>query len=225
MQIDIISDTVCPWCYIGKRKLEKALWDFKMDFPAEPLDVTWRPYMLDPTIPHEGVERKAYMAKKFGGGERSKQAAAAIIGAGKLEGINFAFDKIEKSPNTMDSHRLIQWAGTAGVQHEVVSDLFAAFFELGLDIGDADVLVDIAEKNGMDADLVRDLLAKEADYEQIRQEIMSAQEMGITGVPAFVIDQKFSIPGAQEPETILRVLTRVMSNREKRAAEAAEGAE
>jgi len=159
MQIDVVSDTVCPWCFIGKRRLDRAL-AMRRDVRAE---VFWRPYRLDPTIPKEGVDRKAYLKAKFGDGPRNSAMGDALRSEGVSEGITFAFDKIARTPNTLDSHRLIRWAGGQGVQNDVVERLFSAYFLEGRDIGDAAVLTDVAKDAGMDFNLVSELLARDAD--------------------------------------------------------------
>ncbi len=206
MQLDVISDTVCPWCFIGKRRLDKALtaWDRK----DVSIDVNWRPYQLDATIPAEGVDRAKYYERKFGT-ERAKEAGKMIAELGEMEGIHFAFDRIERSPNTLDSHRLVKWAGSAGVQLDAVELLFKRYFEEGEDIGKAEVLVEVASDIGMDGDLVRDLLASDADRKHIEYEDHMAREMGITGVPCFLFENKFSVVGAQDVETLTKVFTRV----------------
>src|ERR1700691_2206349 len=154
MQIDVVSDTICPWCFIGKRRLARAL----AERPDVEFDVRWRAFRLDPTIPPEGVERRAYLKAKFGDGERPKAMSEAIRAAGEGEDIAFAFERIARTPNTIDSHRLIRWAGNEGLQDEVVEALFKAYFEDGRDIGNLDILVEIAGETGMDTALVADLL-------------------------------------------------------------------
>ncbi|MGK2739753.1 DsbA family oxidoreductase [Tepidicaulis sp. LMO-SS28] len=213
MKLDVISDTVCPWCYIGKKRLERAL----AESGRTDVEITWRPFRLDPTIPPEGVDRKAYIERKFGP-DRAKAAGETIRETGAQDGIDFAFDKIERSPNTIDSHRLIQWAGTAGVQDEVVNLLFKRYFEEGADIGNHDVLLGVAEEAGMDANLVRDLLASDADVKRVEYEDYQARQMGITGVPCFLFEGKFAITGAQDVETLIRVFDRVEMKIKEEAA-------
>ena len=157
MKLDVVSDTVCPWCYIGKKRLDQAL---EMH-GGEGITLVWRPFQLDASIPQGGVDRKTYMEKKFGT-ERAKEVGNTIREFGNAVGIDFRFDLIEKSPNTMDSHRLIRWAGTAGCQNEMVDTLFRRYFEQGEDIGSHEVLIDAAGEVGMDTDIVRDLLSKDA---------------------------------------------------------------
>jgi predicted DsbA family dithiol-disulfide isomerase len=206
MQIDIVSDTVCPWCFIGKRRIERAM----ALRPDVTFDVFWRPYRLDPTIPREGVDRRAYLKAKFGDMPRSSAMGEAIRSEGAGEGIEFAFDKIAKSPNTLDSHRLVRWSASAGVQNAVVERLFRAYFIEGRDIGDAAVLASVATDAGMDGELVASLLTGDADLESVEREAGLANEMGITGVPTFIFDSKFMISGAREAELLVRVIDRAL---------------
>jgi len=202
MQIDIVSDTVCPWCFIGKRRIERAM----ALRPDVSFEVFWRPYRLDPTIPREGVDRRAYLRAKFGDTPRSSAMGDAIRSEGAGEGIEFAFDKIAKSPNTLDSHRLVRWSASAGVQDQVVERLFRAYFIEGKDIGDAAVLAAVAADAGMDGELVASLLASDADLESVEREAGLANDMGITGVPTFIFDSKLMISGAREAELWARVI-------------------
>ena len=202
MQIDIVSDTVCPWCFIGKRRIERAM----ALRPDVSFEVFWRPYRLDPTIPREGVDRRAYLKAKFGDTPRSSAMGDAIRSEGAGEGIEFAFDKIAKSPNTLDSHRLVRWSASAGVQDEVVERLFRAYFIEGKDIGDATVLAAVAADAGMDGELVASLLGSDADLESVEREAGLANEMGITGVPTFIFDSKLMISGARDAELLARVI-------------------
>jgi|SRR5512135_1913401 predicted DsbA family dithiol-disulfide isomerase len=206
MQIDIVSDTVCPWCFIGKRRIGRAM----AMRPDVGFEVFWRPYRLDPSIPREGVDRRAYLKAKFGDTPRSAAMGDAIRSEGKSEGIEFAFDKIAKSPNTLDSHRLVRWAASAGVQDEIVERLFHAYFIAGQDIGDAAVLSALAANAGMDGELVAALLAGDADLESVEREAGLANEMGITGVPTFIFDGKFMISGAREPELLVRIIDKAL---------------
>jgi predicted DsbA family dithiol-disulfide isomerase len=205
MQIDIVSDTICPWCFIGKRRLERTL-DGRPDLNFH---VQWRPFRLDPTIPKEGVERKAYMRAKFGDGPDIAQRGEAIRLLGEKEGIAFDFSRIARTPNTTDSHRLIRWAGTAGVQNTIVEALFSAYFEEGRDIGDPAILEWIAAQAGMDSDLVRELLSQDADRELVEREDAFARRMGIQGVPAFIFANKYLVSGAQDSDTLMQVIDKV----------------
>ena len=216
MQIDVVSDTVCPWCFIGKRRLDRAL-AMRPDIEAQ---VFWRPYRLDPTIPKEGVDRKAYLKAKFGDGPRNSAMGDALRSEGASEGIAFAFDKIAKTPNTLDSHRLIRWAGGQGVQGDVVERLFSAYFLEGRDIGDAGVLTDVAREAGMDSALVGELLATDSDLAVVEREAGMANQMGISGVPTFIFDSRFMISGAREPEILAKIMDRALQAQQQAAGSA-----
>src|SRR5215472_15015674 len=206
MQIDIVSDTVCPWCFIGKRRLERAM----ALRPGVEFNVQWRPYRLDPTIPREGVDRRAYLKAKFGDGPRTQSMGDVIRAEGSGEGIEFAFEKIERSPNTLDSHRLIRWAGSAGVQNEVVERLFSAYFLEGRNIGNREVLLGVAREAGMDTEIVSRLFDGDADADLIEREDRLAHEMGISGVPTFIFENRFMLSGAREPEVLVRVIDKAV---------------
>lgn len=205
MQIDIVSDTVCPWCFIGKRRLEKAL----VLRPDITFDIRWRAYRLDPSIPAEGVDRKQYMEAKFGNNPNRQAMQDALLKAGENEGIAFAFDRIARSPNTLDSHRLIRWAASAGVQNEIVERLFEAYFEDGRDIGNPDVLTEVASDAGMDSATVADLLEQGTDRELIENEDALAHRLGISGVPTFIFENKYMVSGAHDPEQLVKVIDTV----------------
>src|ERR1700761_1153896 len=206
MQIDVISDTVCPWCFIGKRRLARAL----EQRPNVAFDVRWRPYQLDPTVPKGGHDRKAYMRAKFGDDPMKIVEMHKLIAAeGAKDGIEFDFAAIDRRPDTLDSHRLIRWAEDHGVQDDVVERLFIAYFENGEDIGDIRVLADIADLCGMDGVEVAELLESDADVAMVEREDQIAHEMGVTGVPAFIFGNKLAVSGAREPEMLLSVIDRV----------------
>lgn len=194
LQIDVVSDVMCPWCYIGKRRLESAIAGAELT-----LDIRWRPFQLDPTLPAGGKDRKIYLAEKFGSIERARELYENIRAAGEEENIPFAFDRIAVSPNTLDAHRLIRWAGDvdAAMQDRVVEALFKAYFVLGKHIGDHGTLVRIAKEAGMDADLVAEFLAGEADRDLVTDDIAQAQAMGVSGVPTFILANKYTLVGAQ----------------------------
>jgi len=202
MQIDFISDTVCPWCFIGKRRLGRAM----AQRPDILFDVRYRPYRLDPTIPKGGLERKAYLAAKFGENGGIEEAQRVIAAEGAKEGIEFDFAAIQRAPNTLDSHRLIRWAAMTGAQDEVVERLFAAYFENGEDIGDIRVLADIADVSGMDGAQVADMLESDQDLTLVEREDGLAREMGVTGVPAMIFANKVAVSGAREPEVLTMVI-------------------
>ena len=199
--IDVVSDVVCPWCYLGKKRLEAAL-----AASGEKAELRWRPYQLDPTIPPEGLDRKAYMEAKFGKGDRLKQAHDHLREKGAEVGLAYDFDAIKRAPNTLDAHRLIRWALETGVQDQVVSRLFALYFEQGRDISDRAVLAGVAGDVGMDAAAVRAALDTDQDVEAVRQEIAQAQKIGVTGVPFFIFAGRLALPGAQEPSVMIEAL-------------------
>jgi predicted DsbA family dithiol-disulfide isomerase len=214
MQIDVVSDTVCPWCFIGKRRLTRAL---EMR-PEVEFDIQWRPYFLDSNVPRGGADRRAYMKAKFGDGPRTAQMSDVLRSEGGREGIAFEFDKIERRPNTLDSHRLIRWAASAGVQDAVVERLFAAYFLEGRDIGDPAVLEYLAADVGMDSIQVAELLAGDADAAQVEREAKLAGEMGITGVPTFIFASRFVLSGAREPEVLVQVIDKALEEPEEQPA-------
>jgi predicted DsbA family dithiol-disulfide isomerase len=205
--IDIVSDVMCPWCYIGHKRLEKAMADAD-DIPVE---IRWRPFQLDPTLPPEGRDRRKYLEDKFGGQEGAKAAYNHIREAGAAENIAFAFEKIVVSPNTLDAHRVIRWAASAGegVQERLVQRLFEIYFEEGGNVGDHKVLVDAARVAGMDAPVVEALLASDADRDAVEQEIMTAQQMGIRGVPCFLLEGRYAVMGAQDPQVLAEAIRKV----------------
>ncbi|HMM14798.1 MAG TPA: DsbA family oxidoreductase [Parvibaculum sp.] len=216
MQLDVVSDTVCPWCYIGKKRLDQAL----ALHGGEGITLRWRPFQLDASIPDGGVNRKAYMEKKFGSDpDRAKGVVKAIREYGDALGITFNFDRIEISPNTLDSHRLIRWAGTAGCQGEMVDILFRRYFTDAEDIGRRDVLIDAAAEAGMDTDIVNDLLEQGADRELIQREDAMARQMGIQGVPSFVINSKWVMVGAQETQALVRMFEKLLAKEAEDAAQ------
>ncbi len=213
MFIDVVSDTVCPWCYIGKRRFDMA----KTERPEIEIDVRWRPYQLDPTIPPEGYDRREYMDAKFGK-NRSKEVGDVIREAAAEAGITLAFEKITRSPNTFDSHRLIRWGASAGCQNEVVDILFRRYFEDGEDISDRKVLVDVATEAGMDHELVAYLLLHNKDADLVTAEANQARELGISGVPTFLFEGKFAVVGAQETSGYLRAIDKVHAKLSEQAA-------
>ena len=206
MQIDVISDTVCPWCFIGKRRLMRAL----EQRPGIVFDVKWRPYRLDPTVPKAGVDRQAYMRAKFGDDPMKIVEMHKLIAAeGAKDGIEFDFAAITRRPDTLDSHRLVRWAEAAGVQDEVVERLFIAYFENGEDIGDIRILADIADLCGMDGVEIARMLETDTDIAMVEREDQVAHEMGVTGVPAMIFGNRLAVSGAREPELLLSVIDRV----------------
>jgi predicted DsbA family dithiol-disulfide isomerase len=196
VHIDIVSDVICPWCFIGKRRLERAL-----EQRAElAVSITWRTFQLNPEMPQGGMPRADYAAAKFGGAAHAARIYAAIAEAGASENIAFAFERIRRTPNTRDAHRLIRYATLAGNADPVVEALFTAYFEDGRDIGNRAVLADIAAECSFVRAKVADWLAGESALEEVLGEDRSARRLGIAGVPCFILDGGYSISGAQEPE-------------------------
>ncbi len=206
--LDIISDPICPWCYIGKVKLDRAL----EAMPEHPFDIRWRPYMLNPNMEPEGMDRRIYLEAKFGGQKGAIDVYGEIARNAEAAGIDIAFEKITRTPSTIDPHRLIHWARLEGKQTPVVSQLFKRFFREGEDISKHEVLLDIAKTVDMDTDLVARLLASDADIEEIREDDRSSRAMGVTGVPCFIIDAKYVLRGAQDTDTWRNVITEITTS-------------
>jgi len=209
MRIDVISDTVCPWCFIGKRRLDRAL---AMRDPG-PVEIRWRPFQLNPAMADEGMDRDKYFAAKFGGVDRAERQYDRIRAAGREEGIEFRFDLIGRIPNTVNSHRLLRLAERSGNQNAVSDLLFDAYFLRGRNIGLDDELVEIARTAGMDADPVRAYLAGEQDRAEILAQEDRARLNGINGVPCFVIEDQYAVSGAQSPEIFLQIFDLVREER------------
>ncbi len=212
VRIDVISDVVCPWCFIGKHRLEAAL-KLKPDIAVE---VHWRPYFLNDWIPREGIAREDYLTKKFGSVERYGPIAKRVGAAAAAEGLVYASDKMKRQPNTLDCHRLIHWADAAGKTAEMKQKLMDLYFTAGADLTDRETLVKAAASVGLDADKTRADLDSDKDVSTIEQEAQSAKEAGIEGVPCFIFGGKFAVSGAQSPEHLAEAIERMAS------AEAAE---
>ena len=206
VKLDIISDPICPWCYIGKTQLDRAL----AERPDHPFAVEWHPFQLNPDMPAEGMDRRTYLERKFGGPEGADRVYGQISEHAKSIGVEADFEAITRTPNTLNAHRLIHWAGIEDRQEEIVNALFAANFREGRDIGDMDVLADIADANGMDASVVRRLLQSDADVDMIRQRDAHSREMGVTSVPTFVVAGQHAVPGAQPPELWVKVIDEIL---------------
>jgi predicted DsbA family dithiol-disulfide isomerase len=214
VRIDVVSDVVCPWCFIGKHRLEQAL-KLKPDIAVE---VRWRPYFLNDWIPREGIARDEYLTTKFGSPERYKGIAQRVGAAAAAVGLVYASDKMKRQPNTLDCHRLIHWAdgiGKAGAMKQKLMDLY---FTQGADLTERETLVKAAVDVGLDANTVRDALASDKDVAQIEQEAQSAKEAGIEGVPCFIFGGKFAVSGAQAPEYLAEAIER-LANAKQDAAE------
>ncbi len=193
VKLDILSDPICPWCYIGKTLLDRAL----AAHPDHPFTIEWHPFQLNPDMPAAGMDRRTYLESKFGGKEKAVEVYGRIAEAAEEAGLTINFAAIERTPNTLNAHRLIHWAGIEGKQTAVVSFLFEAYFEKGQDIGDTDVLVAIAERAEMDGPAIRHLLQGETEAADISSRDAHARERGVTGVPTFIVANQHALPGAQ----------------------------
>lgn len=202
--LDIFSDPICPWCLIGKTKLDRALVGHKQVFT-----VRWHPFQLNPDMPRDGMDRQAYLDAKFGGREQADEVYGGIAAAAEEAGVEMDLDAIARTPNTLDAHRLIHWAEVEGVQGAVVDALFEAYFREGRDIGDRDVLADIADGVGIDAALVHRLLEGDSDLDEIRKRDATGREMGLTGVPTFIVAGQHAVPGAQPTELWAKVIDEI----------------
>ncbi len=202
MRIDIIFDTVCPWCYIGKRRLEQAV----REREGLTLDICWHPFLLNPEMPSEGIDRTAYLVRKFGSESRVRHIYGTIADAGQSVEINFAFDRIRRTPNTVDSHRLVRFSGNYGKAEAAVESLFLSYFVNGDNIGDTGVLLKIGGDLGLDeTELARYLRSKD-DVAEVYEENARAHRLGINGVPSFVFPEGMVISGAHEPRVLARML-------------------
>ena len=206
---DVISDVVCPWCYVGKRRLDAAIADLSASEPETRIHVRWHPFQLNPDIPQTGVDRRAYLEAKFGGPARARDIHARVRAAAKTVGLSLEFERIARQPNTSDAHRLVAWAQRLDAAHvdELVEALFHAYFVEGRDIGDHRELVAIAESTGYDVAAARALLDSDRLEEDVAKADRRARKLGISGVPFFIFDGKVGVAGAQEPATLLSAIT------------------
>jgi predicted DsbA family dithiol-disulfide isomerase len=215
LQIDVVSDVVCPWCFIGKRRLEKAL-ALKPDIPVE---IRYHPYFLNPWVPREGISRDEYLTTKFGSPERYKSIAGRVADAAASEGLTYAVDKMKRQPNTLDCHRLILWAQSSGKAPAMKQRLMDLYFTEGADLSDREVLVQAAADIGMDPAKTRELLASDADVERVEAAANSAKDAGIDGVPTFILGGVAAVSGAQSPEVLANAIEQLATNRENFLAE------
>ncbi|MBI3700009.1 MAG: DsbA family oxidoreductase [Afipia sp.] len=205
LQIDIVSDVVCPWCYIGKKRIEDAL-ALASDVPV---DVHWRPFFLNPWVPREGITRDEYLTAKFGSPEAYKGIAGRVAQAAADEGLEYNTDRVRRQPNTVDCHRLIHWADANGKAAAMKQRLMELYFRDGGDLTDAEVLVKAAADIGMDAEKIRKRLATDEDVELISAQAKDASEKGISGVPTFVFANKYAVSGAQPAEQLAKAIRQV----------------
>lgn len=210
VKLDILSDPICPWCYIGKTHLEKAL----AAIPDHPFVIEWHPFQLNPDMPVGGMDRREYLETKFGGKDGAVRAYAPVVEHAQKAGLNINFEAMSRTPNTLDAHRLIHWAGIEGKQTQAVDALFRAYFVDGRDIGNHEVLSDIADSIGMDAAVIQKLLKTDADRDDIAKRDTHSREMGVNSVPTFIVANKHAVPGAQPPELWEQVIREIMSQLE-----------
>jgi predicted DsbA family dithiol-disulfide isomerase len=215
LQIDIVSDVVCPWCYIGKRRIENAL----ALAPEVPVEINWRPFFLNPWVPREGIGRDEYLTAKFGSVEAYKTIAGRVVDAAEQEGLSYHPELVRRQPNTIDCHRLIHWADAAGKSGEVKQRLMELYFRDGGDLTDIEVLVQAAVDCGLDADDIRRRLATDEDVELISAQAKDASDKGISGVPTFVFAQKYAVSGAQDPDKLARAIRQISAEINAEAAE------
>jgi predicted DsbA family dithiol-disulfide isomerase len=218
LTIDVVSDVVCPWCFIGKRRLEKAI----ASRPDLPVTVRFHPYFLNDWVPREGISRTEYLTTKFGSPERYNKNVPRVVAAAESEGLTYAPDKIQRQPNTIDCHRLILWADRAGNAPRMKQRLMDLYFTEGGDLTDREVLVRAAADCGLDATEVRELLASDTDVDTVTQAAESAKAAGIDGVPMFIFNGALAVSGAQSPEYLVSAMERSIAEREKRSTQAAE---
>jgi predicted DsbA family dithiol-disulfide isomerase len=206
--VDVISDVVCPWCWIGKRRLEKAVAELDRQ-----VKVRWLPFQLNPTMPKEGISRREYRTRKFGSWERSLELDAQVAAAGKAEGIHFAFDKMERTPNTLDAHRLIWLADKQGVQDAVVEALFRAYFTEARDISKWQTLIDVVAEGGLGRSKAEALLNSDDGMEALRDADELSRRFRVDGVPFFIVNGKITLGGAQPPEAFLEVFRQAVTTK------------
>lgn len=202
LSIEIVHDLVCPWCYLGVRRLMRTL----RRRPDLAFDLVWRPFLLNPDMPRAGMARPDYVIRKFGGEERARRLYASITEIGRAEGIDFRFDLIRATPSSVEAHRLVRYAARAGIADAMVEALFSAHFSEGRDIGDPSSLALLAQECGLDGPTVYRFLIGEDEAEAVHADNLRAHRLGINGVPCFVIEERHAIAGAQEPEVIERLL-------------------
>lgn len=202
LTIEVVFDLVCPWCFLGTRRLRRTLRS-RPDVAAE---LTWRPFLLNPDVPAGGVPRQDYLVRKFGGEDRARRLHATIAELGRAEGVPFRFDRIRRIPPSLDAHRLVRFAGRHGEADAIVDALFSAYFIDGVDIGDHGALARIAGGVGLDAGQAFRFLASGQEADAVHADNLRAHRLGINGVPCFVVQGRHAIAGAQEPEVLERLL-------------------
>jgi len=220
VQVDIVSDVVCPWCFIGKRHLEQALATYRQRHPDAPApDVRWHPFQLNPQLPAAGMPRAQYTAAKFGGPERAKEIYARVAAAGERAGIAFAFDRIEMQPNTIDAHRLMHRAEELGIQDAMADSLFSGYFLEGKNFTNRETLAELAQRAGMAAEEARRYLDSDEDRALIAEQDERARRIGVEGVPFFIFNQRLAVSGAQPAEILVDVMERAEAQTEAAATQ------
>lgn len=209
MIIDVYADIVCPWCYVGERRLEQAL----AQRPQLKVERRWQPFQLNPAMPAAGLDWADFARRKFGGIERAQAAFAQVAAAGAPDGITFAFDRVASAPNTVDAHRLILFARQHGREWELAEALFAAYFSHGRNLNDPEQLVMLATSAGLDQDAVRDLLASDAGVAEVAASQLAAEQQRIQGVPFYIFDGRYAISGAQPVSVFVRALDQIVVER------------
>lgn len=202
MRIEFVFDTVCPWCYVGKRRFQRAL----ALRPNSRVDIVWRPFLLNPDLPLEGVDRRSYLDRKFGGPSRVQRIHGTVAAAGRAEGIEFDFDRIQRTPNTLHSHRLIRFSSAIGREADTVEAIYCAYFIDGRDIGDIDVLLEIGADLGLPGRRLAEYLWSDADINTVMNDNARAHRLGVNGVPCVIIEGTYALAGAQEPDILLRLI-------------------
>ena len=215
LTIDIVSDVVCPWCYIGKRRIENAL----AQVADVPVEVRWRPFFLNPWVPRQGISREEYLTTRFGSVDAYKGIAGRVVAAANEEGLIYRPDLVKRQPNTIDCHRLIHWADAQGMAADMKQRLMELYFRDGGDLTDTEVLVEAAADVGLDADDVRKRLATDEDVALVSAQAQEAADKGISGVPTYVFAQKYAVSGAQAPELLARAIRQVSAEVNAQAAE------
>jgi predicted DsbA family dithiol-disulfide isomerase len=208
LTVDVISDVICPWCFIGKRRLEKAVAAL-----GGPVMVRWLPFQLNPAMPKEGISRREYRTRKFGSWERSQELDAKLVAVAKEEGIHFAFDRIERTPNTLDAHRLIGLAERKGVQGAVVEALFRAYFTEGRDIGKSQAILDVVAEAGLDRHEAEAMLKSDDCLEAAKEADALARRFRVEGVPFFIVNGTLTLSGAQQPDAFLAVFHQAVGSK------------
>lgn len=214
LHLDVVLDVVCPWCFLGKRRLDAVIEELAGEID---LLVAYRPFQLDPTVPKQGVDRDEYLVSRFGDRHSVEETHARLVEMGEDVGIRFAFETIERMPNTIDAHRLIRWASQSGVAAAMVERLFSLYFEEGADLSDAEVLVSAADDVGLDTDDISERLDSDVDFASVNAEIAHAGRIGITGVPCVIVERKFAISGAQPTDIMIDAFRKIASELESDA--------